>query len=218
MPHPVRVLLVEDEPAVRAQLADLLRRSAGIVVLDAVGSLAAALAAVARLRPQVLITDLRLPDGHGITLIRETRALLPDTGIMVISVLADEGSVVAAIRAGAGGYVLKDDLPEDFERAIRDLIAGNATLSPAIARHIVTQLRSGSDAPQGPRAEDVLTPREQEVLVFIAKGLSNADIGTRLGISAHTVGDHIKNIYRKLEVKSRTEAVVLGISRRMLYL
>ena len=219
MPRPINVLLVEDEPAVRAQLTRLLGRSARISVLEAVGTLAAAREACARLRPDVLITDLRLPDGHGLTLIRETRARLPETRIMVISVLADEASVVAAIRAGAGGYLLKDDLPEDFENFIHDLLAGHATLSPAIARHIVRLLQTGSGPDSATGAEgEALTPREREVLGYIAKGLSNGDIGVRLAISAHTVGDHVKRIYRKLEVNSRSEAVFQGFSRNLLHL
>ena len=206
-------VLVEDVPVVRRHLESLLHRSTSIDVLRSVETLAAARRACAELKPDVLLTDLRLPDGHGLTLIREVRATLPQTHIMVISVLADEASVVAAIRAGAGGYMLKDDLPQDVDRLVRNLVAGRATLAPAIARHIVRSLQA--DTAPG-RPSEALTTREREVLGLIAKGLSNADIGLRLRISAHTVGDHVRGIYRKLEVNSRSEAVFRAVSHNIL--
>lgn len=215
MAHKFGVVVAEDEPLVRDRIAGLLQQSDTLTLLAAVGSLTEARDACFRLRPEALLIDLRLPDGHGLTLIREIRAKLPHTRIMVISVLADEASVLDAIRAGAGGYLLKDDPPEDFTRAVRHLVRGEASLSPAVARHIVRQLQGAREA--GPPAnEHSLTPREMEVLAFISKGLSNPDIATRLSISVHTVGDHVKNIYRKLEVRSRSEAVFQGISRRLL--
>ena len=206
-------VLVEDVPVVRRHLESLLHRSTSIDVLRSVETLAAARRACAELKPDVLLTDLRLPDGHGLTLIREVRATLPQTHIMVISVLADAASVVAAIRAGAGGYMLKDDLPQDVDRLVRNLVAGRATLAPAIARHIVRSLQA--DTAPG-RPSEALTTREREVLGLIAKGLSNADIGLRLRISAHTVGDHVRGIYRKLEVNSRSEAVFRAVSHNIL--
>ena len=221
MPEPIRVLLVEDDTPVRELLARMLERADRITLLAAVGTLGQAREACATLRPGVLVTDLKLPDGHGLTLIRETRANLPDTQIMVISVLADEASVVAAIRAGAGGYLLKDDLPEDFEAFIRNLAAGHATLSPAIASYIIRGLQPGArakPAAEAPLPEGALTARELDVLTQIAKGLSYSDIGTRLNISSHTVGSYIKSIYRKLEVNSRGEAVFQAINRNLLML
>lgn len=206
-------VLVEDVPIVRRHLESLLHRSASIDVLQSVETLAAARRACAELKPDVLLTDLRLPDGHGLTLIREVRETLPQTHIMVISVLADEASVLAAIRAGAGGYMLKDDLVEDVDRLIRNLVAGRATLAPAIARHIVRSLQA-DPAPRRP--SEALTTREREVLELIAKGLSNADIGLRLRISSHTVGDYVKAIFRKLEVSSRSQAVFRALSRNIL--
>jgi DNA-binding NarL/FixJ family response regulator len=176
---------------------------------------------MAQHRPHVLITDLGLPDGNGLALIEETRLALPGTKIAVISVLGDAATVVAAIRSGASGDVLKDDLPEDFSQFIRDLMAGDATLSPAVARHLVQLLQT--DLPearqvamtQAALTQAALTQRELQVLEFIAKGLSNTDIGKRLGISTHTVGDHVKAIYRKLEVRNRGAAVFQAINRNL---
>lgn len=208
MPSVIRIVLVEDKAAIRDLLQAKLTGRAGLAVVAAVGTLAEARAAIARFQPDVLITDLGLPDGTGLALIGDTRQALPATKIAVISVLADEASVVPAIRAGASGYVLKDDLPEDFAQFIFDLVAGRAVLSAGIAHQIVRSLQSA--APAGActaPAKGAFTPRETQVLAYIAKGLSNADIGTRLGISRHTVGDYVKVIYRKLEVTSRGEAV-----------
>jgi DNA-binding NarL/FixJ family response regulator len=117
--------------------------------------------------------------------------------------------------------VLKDDLPEDFSQFIRDLMAGDATLSPAVARHVVQLLQT--DLPEARQVamtqvaltQVALTQRELQVLEFIAKGLSNTDIGKRLGISTHTVGDHVKAIYRKLEVRNRGAAVFQAINRNL---
>ena len=210
------VVLVEDVPDVRHHLESLLNRSASIDLLRSVETLAAARQACAELKPDVLLTDLRLPDGHGLTLIREVRATLPQTHIMVVSGLADEASVVAAIRAGAGGYMLKDDLSDDVDQLIRNLVAGRATLAPTIARHIVRSLQAEPVPEAEPTpASEALTGREREVLGLIAKGLSNADIGLRLRISSHTVGDHVKGIYRKLQVNTRSEAVFHAVSRHI---
>ncbi len=213
---PLRVVLVEDHQAVLEMLLDMLQRPGHLQVVAAVATLAEARTAMACHRPHVLITDLGLPDGNGLALIEETRLALPDTKIAVISVLGDAATVVAAIRSGASGYVLKDDLPEDFSQFIRDLMAGDATLSPAVARHVVQLLQTDlSEARQAAMTQVALTQRELQVLEFIAKGLSNTDIGMRLGISTYTVGDHVKAIYRKLEVRNRGAAVFQAINRNL---
>lgn len=216
MPSPLRVVLVEDQQAVLEMLRELLQRHDNLQVVAAVGTLAQARAALAHQRPDVVITDLGLPDGNGLALIEETRQVLPDTKIAVISVLGDAATVVAAIRAGASGYVLKDDLPEDFSHFIRDLMAGDATLSPAVARHVVRLLQADAqETVQAAPPRPALTTRELQVLELIAKGLSNTVIGTRLGISTHTVGDYVKSIYRKLEVRNRGAAVFQAINRNL---
>jgi len=213
---PLRVVLVEDHQAVLEMLLDMLQRPGNLQVVAAVATLAEARAAMPQHRPHVLITDLGLPDGNGLALIEETRLALPGTKIAVISVLGDAATVVAAIRSGASGYVLKDDLPEDFSQFIRDLMAGDATLSPAVARHVVQLLQTDlPEARQVAMTQVALTQRELQVLEFIAKGLSNTDIGKRLGISTHTVGDHVKAIYRKLEVRNRGAAVFQAINRNL---
>jgi len=135
---------------------------------------------------------------------------------LVVSVLADEASVVAAIRAGASGYLLKDDMPEDLSRFLRSVVAGEAFLSPAIASYVIRLLQPAPLPLPGP--EEALSQREQAVLSLIAKGSSYAEVAARLNISVNTVGTYIKAIYRKLAVNSRSEAVFEAVSRKLISL
>ncbi|WP_245636892.1 response regulator transcription factor [Azospirillum sp. HJ39] len=215
----ISVILVEDDAPTRDFLAASLAAGAGIVLLASAGSLAEARAALENHRPRVLVTDLKLPDGHGSELIREVRQRMPETEIMVISVLGDELSVMQAVRAGASGYILKDARPIDLIVAVHDLTNGRSPISASIARHIIRQSQA---APPAAAAEEApppaLTPREMDILWGIAKGFTYNDIAARLGISRQTVPSHIKNIYRKLEVNSRSEAVYTAVERKIIKL
>ncbi len=213
----VTVVLVEDDPLTRDDLAASLRMGEGIALLDVADTLAAARAVFERSMPTVLITDLRLPDGHGTELIQEVRARYPATEIMVISVLGDEDSVVTAIRAGASGYILKDSQPVDLVASVHDLVEGRSPISAAIARYIIRRVQDGSMSPAQAPAP-LLTPRETDILWGIAKGFTYNDIADRLDISRQTVPTHIKNIYRKLSVNSRSEAVFEAIERKLIKL
>ena len=213
----VTVVLVEDDPPTRDHLAETLAAGNGIELLAAVDTLASARAACDRFVPTVLVTDLRLPDGHGADLIREVRERYPATEIMVISVLGDEDSVVTAIRAGASGYLLKDSQPVDMVDAVHGLIEGRSPISASIARYIIRRVQDGSFSPPQQPAP-LLTPRETDILWGIAKGVTYNDIADRLGLSRQTVPSYIKNIYRKLEVNSRSEAVFEAIERKLIRL
>ena len=162
---------------------------------------------------RVLITDLQLPDGHGFDLIRLARKQQPDMEVMVISVLGDEQSVVTAISAGASGFLLKDARALDIVRSVRDLVAGRSPISTAVARYIirVVQEVEPAESPEG-----LLTEREMDILWGIAKGFTYKDVAKRLEISSNTVPTHIKNIYRKLEVNSRSEAVFEAVQRGLI--
>jgi len=213
----ISVVLVEDDPPTRDLLAAGLRAGPGIELLAVADTLASARSACDRTQPDVLITDLKLPDGHGLSLIREARVRCPGTEIMVISVLGDEDSVVAAIRAGASGYILKDLAPVDLVQAAHDLVEGRSPISAGIARYIIRRVQDGTiEAPEAPKP--LLTPRELDILWGIAKGFTYNDIADRLGLSRQTVPTHIKNIYRKLEVNSRSEAVFEAIERKLIRL
>lgn len=214
----IEVLLVEDDAPTRWRLQDALGTS-GEFVVTAAATLAEARLSLGRDRPQVLLTDLQLPDGHGLELIRETRQRYPDTEIMVISILGDEDSVIAAIRQGATGYLLKDAFPADIAATVRDLVAGHSPISASIARFIVRRTQDQSVPAVQPALNTArLTPREIDILWGIAKGFSYADIAGHLGLSRQTVPGHIKNIYRKLEVNTRGEAVFEALQQGLIRL
>lgn len=212
------VLVVEDDPAFLARFCRIVGQSERLSLLGAVGDLASARRAIGRQRPDVLLTDLGLPDGSGIDLIRETAARHPSTDIMVVTVFGDEQHVIASIEAGATGYLLKDSLPETFVSLIESLRAGGSPISPVIARQLLRRMQvpapvsgaardafGGPDAAAG--AEPALSPREAEVLGLVAKGFNFAEIARLLGVSPHTITAHVKKIYQKLAVHSRAEAV-----------
>ena len=210
-------MLVEDDAPTSWRLQDALAK-AGFLVTSA-ATLAEARANLAERGPRVLLTDLQLPDGHGIELIRETRQRFPETEIMVISILGDEESVISAITVGATGYLLKDAFPTDIAATVRELVAGHSPISASIARFIVRRTPSQHEPPPGPPLNTAgLTPREIDILWGIAKGFSYAEIAGHLGLSRQTVPGHIKSIYRKLEVHTRGEAVFEALQQGLIRL
>lgn len=204
---PYSVLLVEDDPATRERLARIVSAASPLRLHAALGDRHSALAwLTANPPPRVLLADLELPDGSGIDVIRAARRASPATEAMVISVFGDEAHVVAAIEAGATGYLLKDSSAEEIGAAILKLIAGESPISASIARHLLRRFQVAPAERLAAKAPH-LTPREMEVLQLIAKGLSYARIADTLAMSANTVPSYVKQIYRKLEVNSRGEAV-----------
>lgn len=163
--------------------------------------------------PDVLLVDLGLPDGSGVTLIHEVRQRYPAIECMVVTLFADDAHLLASIEAGATGYLLKDANAAQVSARIHELLAGGAPMSPSIARRILGRWRPlppddvGSGAVVASPPGGPLTPREVEVLQLVAKGLSFDEVGAVLGLSPHTVVAHVKNLYRKLAVHSRGEAV-----------
>jgi DNA-binding NarL/FixJ family response regulator len=213
----ITILLVEDDPPTLWRLQDALVK-AGFDVAAA-ATLGEARASLAARVPRVLLTDLQLPDGHGVELIREVRQRLPNTEIMVISALGDEETVISAITVGATGYILKDAFPSDIAATVRDLVAGHSPISASIARFIVRRTQAQAEPPRGVELDTAkLTPREIDILWGIAKGFSYAEIATHLGMSRQTVPGHIKSIYRKLEVHTRGEAVFEAVQQGLIKL
>ncbi len=205
MPAP-SVFLVEDDQHTRERLARGIEGHPQLHLVGTAASCDEARQLLARTAPQVLITDLGLPDGSGIDLIREARTRHPDVLALVITVFGDESHVVEAIEAGAMGYLLKDGTADYIGASILDMIAGGSPISPPIARHLLRRFRA-VDAPPTDATTGPLSEREHEVLTLIVKGFSYAEIANLLGVSAHTVTTHVRGIYRKLEVHSRGEAV-----------
>ncbi len=205
-PAPLRIALTEDDAAVRARLARLVADWEGGHIVAECGDLAETLTAIDAHDIDLLITDLNLPDGSGIDAIRTLRARRPEAEAMVISVLADDRTVLDSIEAGASGYLLKDADSVDLVEAITDLMAGRSPISSRIARVLVKRLseRVEVDAEaEGPS----LTAREMDILWGIAKGFTYSELADKLDISRQTVPVHIRNIYRKLQASNRSEAV-----------
>ena len=203
-----RILIVEDDEPTRERLVRALAAHADEIELAAaVGTCREALLALRSDPPEVLLVDLDLPDGHGIELIRAARNLSADTLSMVVTVFGDEKSVLGAIEAGARGYLLKDESAEGVGVAILQLLAGGSPITPAIAQHLILRFQE-EHAPSAERgAGPALSKRELEVLELVVKGFTFGEIAGLLALSPHTVGTFVRRIYRKLEVRSRGEAV-----------
>lgn len=202
------VLIVEDDAPTRARLARAVEAHPRLRVCGAVANVAEGRAALAREAPAVLLTDLDLPDGNGIELIRAARADGRATQAMVITVFGDEQHVVAAIEAGSLGYLLKDASADAIGRAILEMLQGGSPMSPPVARYLLQRFaHSSQQAPVAASGAPELSAREREVLTYIVKGFSYAEIARLLSLSTHTVATHVRRIYGKLEVHSRGEAV-----------
>jgi DNA-binding NarL/FixJ family response regulator len=203
----VKVLVVEDEPRTRDRLASIICAHPELQLLAQAGSLEEARAVLKQALPDVVLLDLGLPDGSGLSLLDELRARRAETGVLVISVLGDESSVLRAIEHGAGGYLLKDADDAAVIAAIDQLLAGGAPLSPSIAVHLMRRLQTPPRASKSEIHDIGLSDRELELLKLIAKGLSYDEVGQLMGLRYNTITSYAKDLYRKLQVHSRAEAV-----------
>ena len=201
----ITVAIVEDEPNAREGVAVLIDSTPGFQVVGRYGSIEDAEVEVLRVRPHVMLVDLGLPGRSGIDGIALFRDALPELQMLVLTVFADHGHVFDALCAGAHGYLLKDTPPERLLEAIRDVHVGGSPMSPAIARRVLDTFRAS--APPAP-PQPVLSVRERQVLGYLAEGYSYHAAGEQLGISIDTIRAHVRNIYEKLHVHSRAEAVL----------
>lgn len=215
---PAPVLVVEDDPLMRQRLSRVLGEIG--YAKEAVSfsrSLAEARAHVSHQPAAMVLVDLGLPDGNGIELIREMRALDPALWILVISAWSTEEAILGALRAGATGYVLKERDDLEVSLSIRSVLRGGAPIDPFIARRILTLLPAAPlHKPADTSEAEALSTRESEILEWVSRGLSNREIAEQLTISRYTVECHIKRIYRKLAVSSRTRAVSEARQRGLL--
>lgn len=211
------VLIVEDEPEFLRRFSDAVMAEPALELAGAVSTVASARALIDGVAPHVVLTDLGLPDGHGIEVIRHAIARNPQCDVLVVTMFGDDGNVIDSIAAGATGYLMKDALPEHIATSILEVRAGGSPISPAIARRVLQRFRvtpaataTGHAPAPGPASQQQQTPlslRETEILRLVAKGLSFKDVGEILAISPHTVVTHVKRVYQKLAVHSRGEAV-----------
>jgi DNA-binding NarL/FixJ family response regulator len=205
----IRVLVADDQSMVRAGFRMLLSREDGIEVVAEASNGVEAVDKAARFRPTVVLMDIRMPELDGLEATRRILAADDTARILILTTFDLDEYVYEALRAGASGFVLKDDPPEQLLAAIRTVAGGDALLSPAIAKRVIKQF-ARIPRPAPPTELDDLTERELEVFRLIARGLSNAEIGQELYISDTTVKTHITHILQKLNLRDRVQAVVLA--------
>jgi DNA-binding NarL/FixJ family response regulator len=210
--RPPRALLVGGHPVV-VGVAKLACEASGIVVVGERTSAAGLPEAIHDLAPDVVVVDLVLPDIDGVELLRETRAGSPGLLLLALSDRSDGPTVLEAMRVGADGYLTKSEGLREVGRAIRRLVAGERVLDPAVEAAAVSELgRFARRAREGSQVGARLSPREHEILVLLADGLTMQQIGRRLGISPRTVESHVSKLYRKLAVRTRVQAIARAAS------
>ncbi|GAA5611135.1 DNA-binding response regulator [Streptomyces platensis] len=207
---PIRVLLADDEEMVRHGVRLILRHAEGIEVVGEAPNGAEAVRLAAEARPDVVLLDVRMPVLDGLAAVEPLAALDPAPQVVMLTTFGDEENVLRALRAGATGFLLKDEGPQELIRAVRAAAAGDAVLSPGVTGTVVRRMLSGG-APRVPDRRVVgLTDREREVLVMLGEGLSNLEIGTRLGIGVGTVKTHVGSILGKTGCGSRVQVALLA--------
>jgi DNA-binding NarL/FixJ family response regulator len=206
----IRILLIDDHPVVREGLSGMLAGQPDFEVVGQGSDGSQGVSMNAELRPDVILMDLRMPGMDGVTAIREIKATMPETNILVLTTYDSDVDIVRAVEAGATGYLLKDTPREELFRAVRAASKGESVLAPAVAARLMTRMR----AP----AEENLTTREIEVLELVSKGNSNKQVARSLHISTATVKTHLIHIFDKWAVKDRTSAVTVALEKGILSL
>ena len=211
---PIRVLLVDDHAMVRRGLRDFLELHDDIEIVGEAADGAAAIEGATALRPDVVVMDLMMPGVDGIEATTRIRTELPEVEVIALTSFVEEARVLAAIEAGASGFLLKDAEADDLAAAIRSAAAGEVHLDPTIAGIVARHLRAGSsNSPQGGPGDGLssLTARERDVLARVAEGLSNRAIAEALGITERTARTHVSNVLAKLGLASRTQAALFAV-------
>jgi DNA-binding NarL/FixJ family response regulator len=215
MMSPIRVVLADDHAVVRKGIREFLEEEEDIKVVAEATDGAEAKALIHQHQPDVAILDIRMPQATGIEVTRWIRDRQVPVGVLILTAYDDDPYVLAALQAGANGYVLKTAEADEIVAAVRAVREGQSALDPVIARKLMAHL-TGPRSPDQPG--ESLTPREQEVLERVAQGLTNRAIGLQLGISNRTVQGHLANVYAKLQVNSRTEAVTKALQLGLIQL
>jgi DNA-binding NarL/FixJ family response regulator len=203
----IRVILADDHAVVRKGIREFFTEPSDIDVIAEASDGDEAIHLIDQLRPDVAVLDIEMPKRSGIDVCRHVRAQRWPIGILILTAYDDAPYVLAVLQAGANGYVLKTADADDIIQAVRDVHEGKSVLDPSIARKLMTQLAGPSDKPI-----ESLTPRETDVLQLAARGFTNKAIGAQLNVSDRTVQGHLANIFGKLHVATRTEAVMRAVA------
>ncbi len=201
------LVLVDDSEVVRMGLRALLAAESDLRIIGEAGTVASAVEVCLRLRPAVVLLDIRLPDGTGFDACRKVLQELPDTRVLILTSVVDSTLVDEAIRAGAHGYLLKEVDRRGLIQAVHDVAAGKSILDPAVTARVLQLVRDGSSATQS--VLRILSGQEQRVLALIAEGRTNKEVGQALGLAEKTVKNYLSNIFEKLHVSRRSQAAAL---------
>jgi len=208
----VRVLIVDDDDLMRAGLRAMLSSDSEIEVVGEAATGRTAVGAARKLRPDIVLMDVRMPDGDGIAATRDVLATAPAVRVVILTTFEDDDYIFGALAAGASGFLLKRTRPEDLLAAIHTVAAGDSLLSPSVTRTVIERMAAAPPPAAGAAARLLagLTPREREVLELVARGLSNGEIATMLVIEESTVKTHVKRILAKLRLRDRIQAVIFA--------
>ena len=208
----IKILLVDDHEVVRMGLRTLLERRENIAVVGEAGTVEEAVAAAERTEPDVIVMDIRLPDGSGVDACREIRGQRPETKVIMLTSYADDEAIYGSIMAGASGYLLKQTRGQDLASAIGRVAAGESLLDPGITEKVLKRMRQLAEGESDDLA--VLTPQERKIIGFIAEGKTNKEIAEEVFLSDKTVKNYVSNILSKLNLRRRSEAAAFIAERR----
>lgn len=208
--NPIRVLLIDDSPIIRLGLRSALEDYADITIIAEAGSAADGLAAVAKHKPDVVLLDLHLPDKSGLQVCRELLKQRPQTKVLVLTSSSNERNVQEALSAGARGYLLKDNDGAALANALRTVAAGQPVLDPSMASQVLNLVKKRGEMTAAGKLSQ-LSPQERRVVAYLAEGLTNKEIGDRLGLTEKTVKNYLATIFSKLNIARRTQAAALFV-------
>ena len=210
MPKPdrIRLLIVDDHKVVLLGLMTMFIRHRGVQIVGDVGNMAEAIAHAQRLKPDVVLMDVRLPDGSGIDACRDIRATCPRTQILFLTSFADDDALLATVLAGAAGFLLKQADEKGVIHAVETVANGQSIMDPAVTHILLQRMRSFS-VQENINSSGILSPQEERVMVLVVEGKTNKEIGLDMGLSEKTVKNYLSNIFQKMQVSRRSQAAVL---------
>lgn len=207
-PRPIRLVIVDDSPLIRAGLRAVLEGNPAVEIADEAGTAEQGLAAVIRHKPDVVLLDLRLPDQSGLAVCRQVVRCQPQTRVLILTSATDERTVHEAIALGAHGYLLKENDGASLVAAILRVAEGHSVVDPSLADQMVKLMRRGQDSTAAGRLAG-LSPQERRVLALLADGLTNKEIGEKLGLTEKTIKNYLANVFDKLGTTRRAQAAAL---------